>query len=133
MDPVHKITNWISHNRYTAIALVAFIGAAGWLIGCESQTAGLIDPGVKVTRAELQREMLVIQGNISARRADLEASVVKLNQEVEQLNQAAALGDEDLTRQDEVRASFVEFAYQSGSACGPWLPRAASRTKAPTP
>ena len=109
MDPVHKITKWISYNRYTAVALAVFMGMSVWLIGCESKTAGLIDPGVKVTRAQFQREILVVQGTISARRADLETEIKKLNQETTLLNQSVELADDDLTQQDEARQAFVVF------------------------
>ena len=109
MDPVHKITKWISYNRYTAAALSVFMGMSVWLIGCESKTAGLIDPGVKVTRAQFQREILVVQGTISARRADLKTEIEKLNQETTLLNQSVELADDDLTQQDEARQAFVVF------------------------
>jgi len=116
-DVLHKLTNWIDHNRYTVLSLIFFVIAMGSVIaitGCESTTAGLVTTNEaipdKVSRSEFQRQALITEKDFSIRRLELDQQTAVFNEEVKAFNEQVQLGLEDLQRQDEFKQQLLETA-----------------------
>jgi hypothetical protein len=124
-DLWHSFTNWIDHNRNTAISLVIVAVLCTWLFtGC-STTQSIVDPNKDITGAQLEREIVVLKGTFSDRKAQIEADTVKLNADIKCTNEKIVLADADLAKQDEFKAQILEFtgatvsAVMSGGVTGP--------------
>jgi hypothetical protein len=117
-DLLHKLTNWIDHNRYTVLSLILFalmFGGVMAMTGCESTTAGLVSandnsPPAKVTRSEFQRQALITEKDFSIRRLELDQQTAAFNEEVKAFNEQVQLGLDDLQRQDEFKQQLLETA-----------------------
>ena len=108
-DYWHKFTQWLDYNRGLALALVVAAALGVWLIGCQSRTPSLGDPGTLVTRQEFQVESLTERARLDKRRAALEAEASALNTDVAAFNARAELGVQDLDRQDEARVQLTQL------------------------
>lgn len=113
-DFLHKVTNWIDHNRYTVLSLVFFVLAMSAVVamtGCESTTAGLVTADgaspVEVTRSEFQRQTLVTEKDFAVRRIELDAKTAAFNEEVKAFNEQVQAGLDDLHRQDEFKQELL--------------------------
>lgn len=115
-DVMHKVMNWIDHNRYTVLSIVLFIltmGAVVAMTGCESTTAGLVmktdgAPPVKVNRSEFQRQALLTEKDFTVQRLQLDMQTAAFNEEVKAFNQQVQVGLEDLQRQDEFKQQLLD-------------------------
>jgi len=117
-DFLHKLTNWIDHNRYTVLSIILFaltMGAVLGMTGCESTTAGLAmandgAPPENVTRSEFQRQALITETDFTVRRLELDMQTAAFNEEVKAFNEQVQLGLDDLQRQDEFKQHLLETA-----------------------
>ena len=114
-DVMHKLTNWIDHNRYTVLSVLIFIlmmTVVVSLAGCESVTLGLTaaadGTAAKVTRSEFERQVLAGEKDLAVRRIELDGLVAAFNEEVKTFNQRVEAGQEELARQDEFRQQIVD-------------------------
>jgi hypothetical protein len=115
-DVMHKVMNWIDHNRYTFLSIVFFIAAMSAVVamtGCESTTAGLVaandgTPPQKVARSEFQRQALVTEKDFTVRRLELDMQSAAFNEEVKAFNQQVQAGLDDLQRQDEFKQQLLD-------------------------
>jgi len=115
-DILHKLMNWIDHNRYTVLSIVLFIltmGAVVAMTGCESTTIGLVAasegaPPEKVTRSEFQRQALLTEKDFTVQRLQLDMQSAAFNEEVKAFNQQVQAGLEDLQRQDEFKQQLLD-------------------------
>lgn len=91
-----KIWKHIRHNQSLVISLVLCSVVVAWAYGCESTVRSIIQPNLKVTRAELQ-------------------------QEVENLTAQAELRFKSLDRQDAFKSALFDVAiqYANGSTINP--------------
>lgn len=67
-----KILSAVNDQHWYIIAVILVIGLFGWLYGCTSQVASVLEPNKKVSRAELQLEADYIIGQIEVKMADLD-------------------------------------------------------------
>jgi hypothetical protein len=114
-DILHKVFNWMDHNRYTVASIVIFIVMMGMVVslsGCESLTPGLAvgadGTAVKVDRPEFERQALVGEKDFALRRIELDSSVAQFNEEVQAFNERVQLGLEDLEKQDQFRQQILD-------------------------
>jgi len=122
---LHRILQWLDHNRYLVLSLVLFavcFGGTVSLIGCQSTTTGLIEPindgvPVEVSRVEFNRQAITVEKDLSIRRVNLDAQVAAFNEEVNAFNRRLEAGLEDLDTQDEFRQELLNtiglFATQA--------------------
>ena len=115
-DVLHPITNWIDHNRYTALSILMFIVVLGLVVsltGCESATGALAattedGAALKVTRSEFEHQALGGEKDFAIRRIQLDGLAVVFNEEVAAFNAQVQAGLEDLLRQDLFKQQFLE-------------------------
>jgi len=106
MDRIHRITNWMDHNRWTLLSLLLAAGAVAVLAGCRSRTQGL-NGAEAVDRAGFEVQVLAGEKQLITQRARLEAAVAEFNGDVERFNAQVDLGRGDLDAQDAVRAELL--------------------------
>lgn len=97
-----KLSKWIRHNQGVAVSLVAIASMALWTYGCESQVVSLMDPTLKVNRAELELEVKTV--------------TARLESQLTILIQQAELKFEELKRKDEIKQMLVNFAAITADA-----------------
>lgn len=114
-DVVHKILNWLDHNRYTVAAVLVFIVTMGIVIGltgCQSQTAGLTlaadGTAATVSRSEFERQALAGEKDLAVRRIELDGMVAAFNEEVKAFNERVQAGLEELARQDAFKTELLD-------------------------
>lgn len=117
MDVLHKITNWVDHNRYKALAIIITVAVLVIAIGCESQTASIVTPERTVTRDQLAVESVTVQADLAFRKAEIDKLVAMYNADIEKTNQLIDQAVADLDRQDEIRAELFELG---GSVITGW-------------
>jgi hypothetical protein len=125
MDWLNQTLEWlrklVDYNRYTAAALGIGLVASALILGCQSRTPSLIrvDPAtqqpVKVTRAELAQEVVIVAADTEKSKAAIaldQAKVVQetstLNADIEKKNQLIVLASADLDKQDALKAQVIE-------------------------
>lgn len=108
MDPWNSILRWLDHNRYLAIGGVLFVVTMGWLGGCKSLTASLLNPGEKVDRAAFSAEAVKAQTNLNAKHSEIQKAIADYNSDVESMNALIEAGTEDLDAQDAQKAAVIE-------------------------
>ena len=115
-DVLNKLLKWLDHNRYLVLSLLLFAVCLGWvvgMVGCQSQTAGLLPPAggeavVKVDRSEFNRQAATVEKDLSIQRVNLDAEVAAFNREVDAFNQRVESGLEELDKQDEFRQQILD-------------------------
>jgi hypothetical protein len=123
--------------RKLAAVAVAVLCVVLCLAGCKPKTASLIDPGQRVTRAQLDQEKAMIAADLAAQAdtlaAEKSAVTVKIrthNRQKEIVAQRAAIAEADLDRQEEALAVWADIAGgvlevaapAVASAAGPFAP-----------
>lgn len=91
-----RIKKIVSHNQFTAMAVVIVIGIAIWVFGCESKVSSILKPSMKVNRAELKIEV--------------ETELSRLEAEVELIMRKGEVKFQDLDRQDAIKTKLMNFA-----------------------
>ena len=125
-DLLHKVANWIDHNRgqffgllIPTVALIAFM-----FVGC-SKTQSINDPTRKVDRQTFVIESMAKEQELKEETIDIEALLEKHNTKIETYNLKKQEGFADLDRQDERNQRLLEIAggalaeYSSGGAVTP--------------
>ena len=112
-----KVWKWARHNQGLAVALVICAVLITWSFGCASTVPSIVDPEVKVTRAELETEIKIEAARL-IRDADLQ--VTKLQTEIASVTSQVEL-DQDtlialseqrkrqLDQMDELKAAALEI------------------------
>lgn len=88
MDVLHKVLNWLDHNRYLAVTILLTAALSVWLVGCQPMTGSVLKPGEKVTAVELEREAVVVQADVEAKLKQLELAQADIQRQVELRTQA---------------------------------------------
>ena len=110
MDMMHKVTNWIDHNRYKFLAIIVTVALLAVAVGCESMTPSVKDPTVQVTRQQLAAETIQIQSGLTKRKAELDAAIAIYNADVQASDKLIAAAVEELDRQDQIKAELLNLA-----------------------
>jgi len=108
MDVLHKVLKFVDHNRWLVVCLVIAAVAVGGLIGCQSMTASLVEPGRKVTRAELAQEVATIRSTVEQKRIAAVAAVEVVNAEVAGVNEQITNAAADLDLQDAMKCEVLD-------------------------
>lgn len=116
MDLIHKLTNWIDHNRYVVLAavLLGVILVVG--VGCESTTSSISDPTVQVDRVALEADIADVNATLATQAAMIDAEVAKYNAQVTGINAKIDAAVADLDRQDEMKAELFNLAGSAVTA-----------------
>ena len=124
MDYLHKSLKWIDYNRYKVIALIilAMILITG--IGCESLTASLTDPAVKIDRQQLSSEIAIAESSMVKRKIQLDAAVAEYNADVDVMNKQIDAAVAEIDRQDQIKAELFDIGGSliTGWAAGGGVP-----------
>jgi hypothetical protein len=109
-DFLHKVTNWIDHNRGQFFGILLPMIAAMILlaVGC-SETQSLKDPAQKVDRQEFAIEALEAQQQLKQETIDIEALLEKHNAKIAAHNDRTEAGIADLDRQDQRNQQILEI------------------------
>lgn len=109
-DFLHKVTNWIDHNRGQFFGILIPVTAALVLlaVGC-SQTQSLKDPAVKVDRQTFAIEALEVEQHLKQETIDVEALLEKHNAKIAAHNDRKETGLADLDRQDQRNQQILEI------------------------
>lgn len=105
-DVIHSILKFIDHERYKVICIILAIISVFVMVGCEIQTTSPIS-GQEVTRQEFTVEVNNQTAALEQERLKIEGLQAQYNLEVEELNQRAALADEDFTKKEVIRQKFL--------------------------
>jgi len=109
-DALHKLCNWLDHNRWLAGGLAAGGVLTILLLGCHARTDSLLQPGRAITAEQFQREVIDLTASLEQRAADITRRQSEYNSEVAALNKKIEAGQSDLQRQEELRAQVVGIA-----------------------
>lgn len=109
-DYVHKLANWLDHNRYLALAIIVVAGMAVFVTGCQSTTRSLMVEGTKVARVEYSQEIELVRAQLQGQIARAEAAVAAVNAEIEAFNREAEIGVADLDTQDAARLKILAIS-----------------------
>jgi len=116
MDVMHTITNWIDHNRWTAMGLVIIIAIAAAVVGCNPTTVSLLNPAEKVTAAQLEREAAVLQAQLDTRHAGIQSQKFAYEAEVTAAQNKLEIARGDIAEQIEFRRNVIETVAGIGTA-----------------
>ena len=116
MDLWHKITNWLDHNRWTALALVIAVAVAAAVVGCKPTAASLLNPGEKVTAQQLEVEAAVLQARLDTRHAGIEAEAAEYEAEVTAAQNRLEIARGEIAEQVELRRKAIETFAGIGTA-----------------
>ena len=83
MDVWHKITNWVDHTRGIVCGILLGIPLSLWLVACTPTVTSLTSPDRQVSGAELQREVMDLQAEITRRQAILQVDAESLAKKAE--------------------------------------------------
>ena len=67
-----KFKKMIRHNQGLAAGVVLCVLLVTWAYGCQSQTSSIIDPSVKVTRAEAAIELQTLLDKAELQKAEFD-------------------------------------------------------------
>ena len=125
-DLLHKVTNWIDHNRgqffgilIPAVAIIVLL-----LAGC-SKTQSITDPARKVDRQTFAIESMAKEQELKQETIDIEALLQKHNAKIETYNLKKETGLADLDSQDQRNQRILEITggalteYASGGTFTP--------------
>ncbi len=109
-DFLHKITNWIDHNRGQFFGLLIPVTAVLILlaVGC-SKTQSLKDPTKKVDRQTFVIEGLAVEQDFKEETIQLQAQLEKHNARIETYNLQKEAGLADLDQQDLRNQQILEI------------------------
>lgn len=104
---IEKLKKIIDHNQFLTIAAVAVLAIFSFVYGCQSEVTSIRNPQLKVNRQELQLEVQAIQ--------------TRLENELEQLQALAASKNQNLDKQDEIKAKIanIGLAVMDGGDINP--------------
>jgi len=108
-DFFSKLTKIVDHNRYTVISGIMAVIMIACLVGCEVQTASIINPGEKVTASGLSIEMAKIDGSLAKKKNAIDSAVADYNSEIKMLNDQIDAAQADLARQTEMRTNLFDL------------------------
>jgi len=109
-DVIHKLCNWLDHNRWLAGGLAAGVVLAVLLIGCRAKTDSLVEPGRKVTAQQFRLEVIDLTASLEQRAAEVTRRQSEYNSTVAALNKKIEAGQSDLQRQEELRGHVIAIA-----------------------
>lgn len=109
-DSLHKVTNWIDHNRgqFFGVLLPVVAVSIIFMVGC-SKTQSLKDPAVKVDRQAFAMETLEVEQHLKQEAIDVEALLEKHNAKIAAHNDRKEAGLADLDRQDQRNQQILEI------------------------
>ncbi len=113
-DQVHKVLKLADYNRWTVGLVLLAAVVVGGVAGCEFTTPGMTiaDDGSipRVTRPELDVQVMTAEQDLADDRAELDAEIVIWNNRAtaHQARAEAAYGE--LIRKEELRAQVVDLA-----------------------
>lgn len=109
-DFMHKLTNWIDHNRgqFFGLLIPAMAVLVMLAVGC-SQTQSLTDPAKKVDRQTFIVEGLAAEQQLKQETIEIEAMLEKHNAKIETYNLQKDAGLADLDRQDLRNQQILEI------------------------
>lgn len=109
-DFLHKVTNWVDHNRGQFFGMLIPVIAALVLlgVGC-SQTQSLKDPAQKVNRQTFVVEAMEAEQQLKQETIDIEALLEKHNAKITAYNDRKEAGIADLDRQDQRNQQILEI------------------------
>ena len=110
MDFLHRILNWIDHNRGVVTGLVLAGLLSVGFVGCTPRTDSVLVPGTKVTAAELDREVVVLDSQFSRRQAMLDNEAKLLMTDMVSSQAALTAAEDDLSAQYELRQNIMDLA-----------------------
>ena len=105
---LHRMWNWIDHNPWVTGCVIVALVTVGCLVGCKSRAAGVLTPEL-VTRPAYERQVIVVERDLAARRVALESQIETLNVDIVAANADIDAGRSHLDREDEFRASILSF------------------------
>lgn len=115
-DFFNRSLKFIDHHRGMIVAMVLAVICAAWMIGCEATTGSLIDDTRQVTAPQIEREVIVLQGDIDRRAAAIEQMIAGYNADVEQLNAQIEAASSDIQDQLERRKQIIETLGALGAS-----------------
>ena len=123
---MHKLTNWIDHNRGQFFGLLIPTAAVIVLlfVGC-SKTQSITDPARKVDRQTFAIESMAKEQELKQETIDIEALLQKHNAKIETYNLKKETGLADLDSQDQRNQRILEITggalteYASGGTFTP--------------
>jgi len=125
-DLMHKLTNWIDHNRgqFFGILIPAVVLIVLLFAGC-SKTQSIADPTQKVDRQGFLIEAIAAEQQLKQETIDIEALLQKHNTKIETYNLKKDTGLADLDSQDQRNQRILEITggalteYASGGTFTP--------------
>ncbi|MFP4354073.1 MAG: hypothetical protein ACLFUJ_03030 [Phycisphaerae bacterium] len=125
MDILHRLTNWLDHNRWTFISILLAAAAVAALVGCQPQTAGLLDDR-PADPEQFETQVLAGRRQLQDEEGQLQAALARHNAKVEQFVARVEIGRADLQRQLEVRGEILNLlgAAATDAIAGAFDPRA---------
>jgi hypothetical protein len=116
MDALHAILKWIDHNRYVVVGVLVALALSAWTIGCDLKTVSLINPEVRATAAQLEREISTIQRTLDGRAALIRQQAAALEADAQATNRDIAAAAADLQRQLDQRKAIIDAVAGIGTA-----------------
>jgi len=110
MDLLHKLTKWIDQNRYKSIGFVLVVAVTVAAASCQSETASIVDPGVKVERDVLETEVITVKNDLAKQKISLDAAVALFNADAAASGEKISVAVADLDRQDATRTELINMA-----------------------
>lgn len=114
-DVLSNTLKWLDHNRYTVISALLFAVLFSLLIGivgCESQTTGLIQNNegrhLAVNRMEFERQVIDAEKEYAIERVQLDSKVAAFNEKIAAFNKQVESGLNDLDQQDQFREQILD-------------------------
>ena len=115
MDILHEVHNWMDHNRWLTAAIVVFLIATMAVAGCQPKTTSLLDPELRVTPAQLDREWIIVLMGLDNQAAVLTDLTNRYNRDVETAKAQLAAANKDLEAQIAQRQRIFEAVAGFGT------------------
>lgn len=106
MDVLHKILNWVDHNRYKVAGVLLPLILMVGMTACEPKAVGL--KGDKVTPTEFRLEVIKGDKDMAAQIAEYEAAGIALQAAVDAYNAQITEVEGDFARQYELRKKVID-------------------------
>jgi len=107
-DYVHDALKWVSYNRGLVCALIVAGAVFVGLVSCVPKVPSIIDPNVKVTAPQFEREVVIVTSGLRKR-------VDEINTDVTAANKIIELAKADLERQEAIRLQVLEVVGGLGT------------------
>jgi hypothetical protein len=115
---MNKLMSLIRHNQAMAVAVVVCIVLTVWTLGCASTVPSIVDPDVKVTRAELETELKIESARLvrdaEVEVAQLQAQILDITSQTELDQEALSALKEQRTRQLDQMDALKTTAMEIG-------------------